>query len=97
MSSKVGPARSATRPSVRTIEAFEPYDYIVAPSGSCGGMLKTHYPELLVDDRAWEDRAKAFAGKVHELMSFLVDVRGMTAVDAAVQSKLLGAEWIVRP
>jgi L-lactate dehydrogenase complex protein LldE len=66
----------------QTIEAFENFDYVVAPSGSCAGMLKAHYPALLAADRAWGPRAKAFAGKVHELVSFLVDVRGLKAVEA---------------
>jgi L-lactate dehydrogenase complex protein LldE len=72
----------------RTIEAFEPFDYVVAPSGSCAGMLKAHYPELLAGDRAWEDKAKAFAAKAHELISFIVDVRGMEAVDASFQGRV---------
>jgi len=64
----------------QTIAACEGYDYVVAPSGSCAGMLKSHYPALLADDKYWSERAAAFAAKVHELMSFLVDVRGMTDV-----------------
>lgn len=64
----------------QTIAACEGFDYVVAPSGSCAGMLKAHYPKLLADDSAWAARAKAFAGKVHELISFLVDVRGLTGV-----------------
>ena len=66
----------------RTIEAFETYDYVVAPSGSCAGMLKMHYPELLADDPAWGRRAKAFAVRVHELVSFLVDVRKVERITA---------------
>lgn len=62
----------------QTIEALEGYDYVVAPSGSCAGTLKCHYPELLADDPDWAARARAFAAKVHELMSFLVDVRGLS-------------------
>lgn len=69
-----------------TIKALEGYDYVVAPSGSCAGMLKKHYPALLASDPAWKTRAEAFAAKVHELMSFLVDVRGMTAVDAKLDA-----------
>lgn len=65
-----------------TIAAFEKFDFVVAPSGSCAGMLKKHYPSLLKDDKAWGPRATALATKVHELISFLVDVRKMTAVDA---------------
>ena len=38
---------------------------------------------MFADDDAWRPQAEAFAGKVHELMSFLVDVRGMTGVEAA--------------
>lgn len=64
----------------QTIAAFEGLDYVVAPSGSCAGMLKLHYPELLKDDAAWAGRARAFGERVHELVSFLVDVRGMTRV-----------------
>ena len=72
----------------QTIAALEGYDYVVAPSGSCAGMLRAHYPALLADDPAWAPRAKAFAGKVHELISFLVDVRGMTSVSAAYAGRV---------
>jgi L-lactate dehydrogenase complex protein LldE len=76
--------RKDTRAIARqVIAAFEAFDYVVAPSGSCAGMLKAHYPELFADDPAWKDRAAAFSAKVHELISFLVDVRGMKTVDAA--------------
>jgi len=57
-----------------TINAFEGFDYIVAPSGSCAGMLKEHYPKLFEADTSWHKRAVALATKVHELTSFLVDV-----------------------
>ena len=58
----------------RVIAAFEPFDYVVAPSGSCAGMLKKHYPELFAGEAGWEERAQAFAARCHELTSFLVDV-----------------------
>ena len=68
-----------------TISAFEEFDYIVAPSGSCGGMIKLHYVDLFKDDPAWRQRAEALGAKTHELVSFLVDVRGMTAVAAKLK------------
>ncbi|MFM9942550.1 MAG: (Fe-S)-binding protein [Hyphomicrobiaceae bacterium] len=71
----------------QTIAACEHYDYVVAPSGSCAGMLKSHYPALLADDKAWAPRAKAFAAKVHELIAFLVDVRGLTDVGATLKAR----------
>src|SRR5882724_7401892 len=50
--------RATTRAiAAQVIAAFEPYDYVVAPSGSCAGMLKTHYPELFEGDAAWAARA----------------------------------------
>jgi L-lactate dehydrogenase complex protein LldE len=67
----------------QVIAAFEAFDYVVAPSGSCGGMLKHHYAELFSDDPAWRARAEAFGAKTYELISFLVDVRGMKGVEAA--------------
>ncbi len=55
---------------------------MVAPSGSCGGMIKAHYPDLFADEPAWHKRAATLAAKTYELISFLVDVRGMSTVEA---------------
>ena len=70
-----------------TIAAFEPYDFVVAPSGSCAGMIKAHYPDLFKTDPLWHERSKALAAKTFELVSFLVDVRGMTSVDATLKMR----------
>lgn len=64
------------------VALFEPFDYVVAPSGSCAGMVKKHYPALLEHDEAWAERARAVCDKTFELTSFLVDVRGMSRVEA---------------
>ena len=32
------------------IAEFEAFDYVVVPSGSCGGMIRKHYPVLFADD-----------------------------------------------
>lgn len=55
------------------IEAFDAYDLVVVPSGSCAGMLKTHYPGLFEDDVLWAARVRGFAAKVRELSEFLVE------------------------
>jgi L-lactate dehydrogenase complex protein LldE len=68
--------------AAQVIDAFEPFDYVVAPSGSCAGMLKVHYPELFLGDPNWQPRADAFAAKTYELVSFLVDVCGVSRVNA---------------
>ena len=64
------------------IESFERFDYVVAPSGSCAGMLKLHYPTLLADDPAFAERARALGEKSFELTSFLVEVLGADSVTA---------------
>src|SRR5262245_60878004 len=69
----------------QVIETFERFDYVVAPSGSCAGMLKIHYPRLLADDPRFAERAKTFVAKSYELTSFLVDVLGFTETDASYE------------
>lgn len=66
----------------QVIEAFEQFPYVVAPSGSCAGMLKVHYPRLFADDASWRERAEAFASRVYELTSFLTDVAGIEHLEA---------------
>ena len=68
--------------ALQVIAAFEGCDYVVAPSGSCGGMLAKHYPELFADDPNMAPKAQAFAAKCHELVSFLTDVRRVSRVSA---------------
>src|SRR5438128_2522064 len=55
-----GDRATARAIATQVIAAFEPYDYVVAPSGSCAGMLKLHYPELFAGDAAWAARAANF-------------------------------------
>lgn len=66
------------------IKAFEMYDYVVAPSGSCAGLMRCHYPTLLKDDPKWGKRAEALAAKTYELISFLVDVCKVEQVEATL-------------
>ena len=66
-----------TRAIARSIiERFEGFDYLVAPSGSCAGMIRCHFPELFADDPTWRERAERLASRAWELTSFLVDVCG---------------------
>jgi len=67
----------------QVIALFRGYDYVVAPSGSCAGMIRTHYPEVLPGDAD----ALALAARTHELTSFLVNVRGMTGVSASRKTR----------
>ena len=77
-----GDAGDAAALARNVIAAFEPYEFVVVPSGSCAGMIRVHYPQLLKDDAAWSARAQKLAAKTHELFSFLVNVREMKSVAA---------------
>ncbi len=56
------------------IKALVGYDYVVAPSGSCAGMLRKHMPDLFTNDPELREAAETLAAKTFELTSFLVDV-----------------------
>ena len=74
---------SARAIAAQVIAAFDGFDYVVAPSGSCAGMIKEHYPALFEGDAEMGARARDLAGRTHELVSFLADVRGVETVAAA--------------
>jgi L-lactate dehydrogenase complex protein LldE len=68
--------------ALQVLDAFAGYEYVVAPSGSCAGMIRQHYPELFADDPENLPRVRELAGRSWELVSFLVDVCGMRSVGA---------------
>ena len=72
-------------PLVRTfVETFEPYDAVVAPSGSCVGSVR--HQHAMVARRAGDEvlatRAEALAARTYELSELLVDVLGVDDVGA---------------
>ncbi|MCL2428811.1 MAG: (Fe-S)-binding protein [Alphaproteobacteria bacterium] len=75
--------RATTADLVRSVlDAFAGYDYVVVPSGSCGGMLREHMPHLFDDDPNLRARADALAQRTYELVSFLTDVMGVDSLSA---------------
>ena len=85
-----GDKESALAIARQLVATFEGFDYVVAPSGSCAGMIKTHYPDLLAGDAAFAGRARALADKTYELTQFLRDVAGWDGVTAEFASKSRG-------
>lgn len=69
-----GDKKHARDLALQTIRTFESYDYVVTPSGSCGGTMIKHYPEMFDGDPELQRRAQRFASKCFELISFLTDV-----------------------
>jgi L-lactate dehydrogenase complex protein LldE len=68
----------------RYVEVFEPYDAVVAPSGSCVGSIRHQHAMVARNfgDEALADRAEAVAGHSWELSELLVNVLGVTDVGA---------------
>ena len=64
----------------KVVEEFEGCDYLVSPSGSCSGMIKTHYGELFAGDATMAPRVAALGTRTWELTSFLADVLKMDRV-----------------
>jgi L-lactate dehydrogenase complex protein LldE len=80
-----GDRASAREIAESVIAAFEGYEYVIAPSGSCAGMIRVHFPELFAGDPNWLPRASALAAKTYELTSFLVDVLKVERVNVIYQ------------
>lgn len=59
---------------------FEHFDYVVIPSGSCGGNVKTHYADLFSDDATWSARMGRLAPRIFELTDFLHSVLKASAL-----------------
>jgi L-lactate dehydrogenase complex protein LldE len=68
----------------RFVEIFSPYDAVVAPSGSCVGMVRELYPMAanLAKDSRLAEKVEELAPKVFELSEFLVKEFKVTDVGA---------------
>jgi len=75
-----GDRKSARALAEKVLEEFEGYDFLVAPSGSCGGMIRTHYPDLFSGEPALAARIDRLTAKTYELTDFLVNVAKLRQV-----------------
>ena len=66
----------ARRVAAAQLELFPAPWPIVVPSGSCGGMLKHHWPKLFADDDARLAKANDIAARTIEFTDFVVNVLG---------------------
>ncbi len=55
----------------RFIQIFEPYDYVVTPSGSCCAMVREHFAHVLGDDPAWRTGLERVRSRTYEFVEFL--------------------------
>lgn len=80
-----GDAPSAVALAKKTIAEFEGFEYVVAPSGSCGDHIRTEYLGMFADEPDWRDRATALASRTYELTDFLVTVLKVESVPGDYQ------------
>ena len=74
-----GERASAVALARKTAREFAECEYVVVPSGSCAGMIRAHYPDLLKDIPEAERAAlSALAGRTYELTDFLVNIAHYT-------------------
>ena len=83
-----GDTKHARELALQVIETFETYDYVVTPSGSCGGTMVKHYPEMFDGDPELQRRAQRFSARCFELVSFLTDVLKVERVSASFPRKV---------
>lgn len=72
-------------PTVRNyVKSFDEYDYIVGPSGSCVGAVRTQHPMLAAHakDEGLKAASEAVVQRTYDFSEFLVDVLGVEDVGA---------------
>ena len=68
----------------RFLKIFKDYDYIVAPSGSCVGMVRNHYAQFLAGEEGFE----RMRSHTYELVEFLLDVIKVDQFNASFPHKV---------
>jgi len=70
-----GERASAIALARKAVREFADCEYVVVPSGSCAGMIRTHYPDLLKDvPEAEREALRALSARTYELTDFLVNI-----------------------
>ena len=75
-----GDRAAARMLALKVLDEFEECEYVVAPSGSCAGMIRVHYPDLFQDDPAALARCRKLCERSYELTDFLVSVARLSRV-----------------
>lgn len=83
-----GDRPAALRLAERVVRQLEGFDHIVIPSGSCAGMIKTHYAELLADDPNLKARMLDVSTRVYELTDYLHTVCGLQSVPSCAEGTI---------
>jgi L-lactate dehydrogenase complex protein LldE len=69
--------------ALKFLDEFSGCDYIVAPSGSCAGMIRVHYPDIFKDDPRTLERLEPLAERTYELTDFLANIARLEQLPGA--------------
>ncbi|WP_334130041.1 (Fe-S)-binding protein [Sneathiella sp.] len=83
-----GDKESAKAIARAVLRAFDGFDHVVVPSGSCAGMITKHYAELFEGDDTIMVAVNALAARTHELTAFLHDICGYRPADIHYPARL---------
>ncbi|MFM2388117.1 MAG: hypothetical protein RL660_2874 [Bacteroidota bacterium] len=72
--------------AAKFIDDFEGIDYIVTPSGSCTGFIRSGYEEIFENDSQLLP-AKRVAKRVYEITEFLIDILKVEDLGASFPAK----------
>ena len=72
----------------KVLAEFEDYEYVVAPSGSCAGMIRSHFPELFAGEPTELERVQRLAARTYELTDFLVTVAKLQSVPGILNKSI---------
>ncbi|HQR69202.1 MAG TPA: (Fe-S)-binding protein [Burkholderiaceae bacterium] len=75
-----GDSATARALAEKVLREFDGFDYVVIPSGSCGGQIKLQYIELFRDHPDLKLRAERLAARIHEVTDFLVNVLRVSSI-----------------
>lgn len=69
------------------IDLFADKDFIIAPSGSCVGMVRVHYERLPLSEKA-RSKYKDLHSKIYEFTEFLVDVMKVKSLGGSFEHRV---------
>lgn len=83
-----GDRKSAEAIALKVLQEFESFDYVVLPSGSCGGMIRVHYPDLFRNEPALQARFIALGNRTFELTDFLLNIARLEKIPGKFKGTL---------
>jgi len=80
-----GERKSARALAQKVMGEFEDCRYVVVPSGSCAGMIRTHFPEVFRDEPFMLAKAARLGERTYELTEFLAKVAKRAVVPGSFE------------